>query len=90
MSGFLDQAKEKVRETVATGKHKADEFQANRAQSDLFKQLGAAYYAEQRQGASHDEVARLLALLDAHAESHASTGGTGPEGGEPPGPVGLA
>ncbi|MGA4541681.1 hypothetical protein ACPA54_17000 [Uniformispora flossi] len=94
MSGFLDQAKEKVRETVATGKLKADEFQANRAQSDLFKQLGAAYYAEQRQGAPHDEVARLLGLLDAHAESHAKDGGTGsgpgPEGGEPPGPVGLA
>lgn len=90
MTGFLDQAKEKVKETVATGKAKADEFQANRAQSDLYKQLGTAYYAEQRQGASHDEVARILGLLDAHINTHTASGGTEAEGNEPPGPVGIA
>jgi hypothetical protein len=88
MSGFLDKAKEKARETVATGKHKADEFQANRAQADLYKQLGAAYYAEQRQGASHDEVSRLLGLLDEHERTHGPRPGDTPSDG--PGPVGLA
>ncbi|MDI2131039.1 hypothetical protein [Yinghuangia seranimata] len=85
MSGFLDRAMEKAKETVATGKHKADEFQANRAQGDLYKQLGAAYYAEQRQGASHDEVARLLGLLEEHERVHGRSTGN-PEDG----PMGLA
>ncbi|WTW92561.1 hypothetical protein OG216_03845 [Streptomycetaceae bacterium NBC_01309] len=88
MSGFLDKAKEKAKETVATGKQKADEFQANRAQGDLYKQLGAAYYAEQRQGASHDEVSRLLTALDAHEREHGPSTGDSPTDG--PGPVGLA
>lgn len=87
MSGFLDKAKEKARETVATGKHKADEFQANRAQSHLYKELGAAYYAEQRQGASHDEVSRLLDRLDEHERTHGPSTGEDSEG---PGPVGIA
>ncbi|MCF2532373.1 hypothetical protein [Yinghuangia soli] len=88
MSNFLDKAKEKAKETMATGKQKADDFQANRAQGDLYKQLGAAYYAEQRQGASHDEVSRLLGLLDEHERAHGPSTGDRPTDG--PGPVGLA
>lgn len=88
MSSFLDKAKVKARETVATGKQKADEFQSHRAQTDLYKQLGAAYYAEQRQGASHDEVTRLLGLLDEHERVHGPSTGDKPSDG--PGPVGLA
>ncbi|UGQ12617.1 hypothetical protein LO772_03085 [Yinghuangia sp. ASG 101] len=88
MTSFLDKAKEKARDTVTTGKQKADEFQANRAQADLFKQLGAAYYAEQRRGAPHDEVSRLVGLLDEHERAHGPS--TGDQSSEGPGPVGLA
>jgi hypothetical protein len=86
MTSILEQAKTKANDLVTTGKHKVDEFQAHRAQSDLFKQLGAAYYAEQRKGASHDEVARILGLLDDHERVHGEHG----EDNEPPGPIGLA
>ncbi|MFI6586366.1 hypothetical protein [Embleya sp. NPDC050493] len=74
MSGFLDKAKKMAEDTVNTGKHKVEEVQVTREAGTLLKQLGTAYWREQRSGGSHEEVTRALAALDEHVAKHGDTG----------------
>lgn len=74
---LLDKAKvaaEKARVAAQQGVHqgqvKLDAMQARRRADVLLRELGWAYYAQQRQGASHEAVERALAALDAHAAEH--------------------
>ena len=69
--GFMDkvkaqaeQAMAKAQAGVAQGQAKLDTMQAGHQQSDLLRALGAAVYAEQRQGGASDAVTNALAALD--------------------------
>lgn len=55
---------------MAQGQAKLDALQAKRRSDALLRELGGAYYNEQRHGGSHDAVAACLAALDAHAAEH--------------------
>jgi hypothetical protein len=72
--GFLDKAKvaaqqaaQKAQQGVQQGQAKIDAMQAKKRADALLRDLGAAYYAEQRSGGDHDAVERALAAVDAHA-----------------------
>jgi len=57
----------KAQEGTAQVQAKFDTMQAKRSSDVLLRDLGAAYYAEQRQDGPHDQVEKALAALDAHA-----------------------
>lgn len=78
-----EQAMAKAQEVGAQGQAKVNELQAKRVQEGLFRELGEAYYAEQRSGGSHDAVQAALSALDAHEA--APTGSTTAESGTPSG-----
>ncbi|CAL9557057.1 hypothetical protein ACH4LN_22110 [Streptomyces albus] len=66
MAGFLDRAKEQAQRSIAQGKEKMEEVQAQRAGNDLLRRLGAAYYAEQRGTGSAEQVQQALAAVQEH------------------------
>jgi len=70
MSGFLDRAKQMAEQGMNTGKQKVEEVQVGREATALLKRLGAAYWAEQRDGGSHEEVVRALTAIDEHVAAH--------------------
>ncbi|MFI1762126.1 hypothetical protein ACH41H_08780 [Streptomyces sp. NPDC020800] len=70
MSGFLDRAKEQAQSALHQGKQKVDELQQQRAGNDLLKQLGAAYYTEQRGSGSAQATHDALTALEAHIAAH--------------------
>ncbi|MCX3060181.1 hypothetical protein [Streptomyces beihaiensis] len=70
MAGFLDRAKEQAQRGLTQGKQKLDEVQAQRAGADLLKQLGAAYYAEQRGSGGAEATQRALQAVEAHIAAH--------------------
>lgn len=93
--GFMDKARDAAQQATAKGKQglaqgqaKIDEVQTARAGDALMKRLGEAYYAEQRNGASHDAVVAALAAMDAHIAANGPLGqsGSGSAGGTPPSP----
>jgi len=57
----------RAQEGTAQVQAKFDAAQAKRATDTLLRDLGAAYYAEQRQGGPHDAVDKGLVALDTHA-----------------------
>lgn len=57
----------KAQQGTAQVQAKFDTVQAKRSADALLRDLGAAYYGEQRQGGPHDAVDRAMAALDAHA-----------------------
>jgi hypothetical protein len=61
-----EQVTAKAQQGVAQGQAKLNELQASRARDALLRDLGAAYYAEQRSGGSPQAVARALAKVDAN------------------------
>ena len=65
-----EQAVAKAQQGVAQGKEKVEELQAKRHADALLRNLGAAYYAQQRSGGSDNAVTAALATLDAHATEH--------------------
>lgn len=74
--GFMDKAKETAEKARASaqqaahqGQAKVEEYQFDRNTNQLYKNLGEAYYAEQRRGGSPDAVATALAAVDAHLAS---------------------
>ncbi len=94
--GFMDkvkaqaeQAVAKAQQGVAQGQARLDTMQASRQADALLRDLGAAYYAEQRQGAPSDAVAAALAKVDAHATEHGTinTAATAPSPGSPAAPT---
>ncbi|MEU2511440.1 hypothetical protein [Streptomyces syringium] len=70
MAGFLDRAKEQAQRSMAQGKEKLEEVQAQRAGADLLKKLGAAYYAERRGAGTPEATHQALAALEAHIAVH--------------------
>jgi hypothetical protein len=75
------QALTKAQQGVRQGRAKIDEAQAKHQWDGLLRNLGAAVYAEQRQGGSSDAVAAALAALDAQAERVRTSEGDGSEDG---------
>ncbi|MEU9190884.1 hypothetical protein AB0D14_41595 [Streptomyces sp. NPDC048484] len=70
MAGFMDRAKEQAQRGLTQGKQKIDEVQAQRAGSDLLKNLGAAYFAEQRGSGSPQATQQALQSLESHIAAH--------------------
>jgi hypothetical protein len=71
--GLMDKVKQsaetalnKAQQGVNQGKAKIDHAQSKRQWDGLLNNLGAAVWAEQREGGSHDGVTTALAALDAH------------------------
>jgi hypothetical protein len=97
--GFMDKVKSqaeqalaKAQQGVAQGQEKLDALQGKRAGDALLRDLGAAYYAQQRTGGPADAVATALAALDAHVATHgpldtAPSAGTGDGVAFDPGPA---
>jgi len=78
--GFMDkvkaqaeQAVSKGQDAVAQGQTKLNEMQAAKAHDALLRDLGAAYYAQQRSGGPADAVTAALAALDSEAAPAAPT-----------------
>lgn len=65
-----EQAINKAQQGVAQGQAKLDEVQAKRQADQLLRDLGAAYYAAERQGGSAEDVATALAAVDDHFATH--------------------
>lgn len=72
-----EQAMVKAQQGVAQGQTKLNEMQAGKSQDGLYRDLGSAYYAQQRSGGSADAVEAALAALDAQAKA-APTGQSTP------------
>ena len=82
--GFMDKAREaaqqataKAQQGLAQGQAKLDEVQTSRAADGLLRDVGAAFYAEQRSGGSYEAVVAALGALDAHVAAHGPLGQTG-------------
>jgi hypothetical protein len=75
--GLLDKVKAqaeqvaaKAQQGVSQGQAKLDAMQAKKQGDALLRDLGAAYFAQQRSGGSADAVAEALAKVDAHIAEH--------------------
>jgi CBS domain-containing protein len=71
----LDQAKK----GVEWGRARLDEAQARRQHRVLLQRLGEARYAEHSGQGTQEDTARVLAVLDAHAQAHPEAQALGPE-----------
>jgi hypothetical protein len=74
--GFMDKVKQqaeqamvKAQSGVAQGQAKLGAMSAAKQNSELLHALGAAYYAQERQGGSPEAVAAAFAALDAAAQT---------------------
>ncbi|MGH9106906.1 MAG: hypothetical protein ACRDZX_13965 [Acidimicrobiales bacterium] len=83
-----EQALTKAQQGVNQGKAKIDQAQAKHQWDGLLRDLGAAVYAERREGAPSAAVSAALAALDAHRatqgapEEGDADGGAGPSAPE--------
>ena len=75
--GLLDKVKAqaeqvavKAQQGVSQGQAKLEEMQAKKQGDALLRELGAAYFAQQRSGGSADAVTAALAKVDAHVAEH--------------------
>lgn len=91
--GLMDKVKAQAEQAVAKGKQgvaqgqaKIGDVQSKRQVDSLMHDLGAAYYAEQRDGGSHDAVVQALAAVD-EAKTAAASGAPGGSDG-PDAPTG--
>ncbi len=85
--GFLDKARETAQQALAQAQHgveqgqeKIEEMQAKRTLDGLYRDLGAAFYAEQRHGGSRDAVVAALGAVDHHVATHQAPGGSAASG----------
>jgi uncharacterized protein (DUF2164 family) len=76
--GLVDKVKEQAehagrvaQQGLSQGQAKIDQMQAKRQSQFLFRRLGEAYYAQQRQGGSAEAVTAALAALDEHVAAQA-------------------
>jgi hypothetical protein len=90
--GFMDKVKQtagqamtKAQQGVSQGKAKLDEVQAKRQWDALLRNLGAAYYAQERQNGPADAVGTAMAALDEHASAHGAGSTSAEELGTPSG-----
>ena len=81
-----EQAVAKAQQGVAQGQSKLDAMQTKRREDALFRNLGAAYYEQQRKAGPSDAVAAALAAVDAHVQEHGGVDTTMrlPEQHQPP------
>ena len=75
--GLMDKVKAQAEQAVAIaqkgvaqGQAKVEEVQAKRHADALLRNLGAAYFAQQRTGGGADAVTSALAAVDAHVAEH--------------------
>ncbi len=68
--GLLEKAKTKAQHGVLQGQAKLGEVQAHRALDRLYRDLGAAYYAEQRSSGDHTKVTAGLEAVDPWLDMH--------------------
>src|SRR5450759_2681176 len=85
--GFMDKAREaaqqataKAQQGIAQGQAKIDDVQTSRAADGLLREVGAAFYAEQRSGGSHEAVVAARGAVDAHVAAHGPLGQAGQTG----------
>ena len=101
MAGFLDKAKQAAQQAldeakkgIDSGQAKLDEHQAKRETDRLLAEVGAAVYAQHRQGGSAESVTAALAAVDAHVAQNGLVGfppsavgpGSNPGDSSPPPP----
>jgi hypothetical protein len=67
-----EQAMVKAQQGVQQGQTKLNEMQAGKSHDALLRDLGAAYYAQQRSGGSADAVTAAVEALDTHATDAAA------------------
>lgn len=79
-----EQAVAKAQQGMAQGQSKLDELQAKKRADALLRELGAAYYAQQRSGGSAEAVASALAAVDAHAAEHGAVDTSAAVPSQPP------
>ncbi len=87
--GFMDKAKDaaakaaaSAQQAAAQGQAKVQEYQATKTSEDvLFRNLGRAFYEEQRHGGSRDGVVAALNAIDA---ARAGVGATGTPAADAP------
>jgi hypothetical protein len=65
-----EQAVAKGQQAMAQGQSKVEELQAKRQGDALLRDLGAAYFAQQRSGGSAEAVTAALGKVDAHVAEH--------------------
>ena len=75
--GLLDKVKAqaeqvaaKAQQGVSQGQAKIEEMQVKKQSDALLRDLGAAYFAQQRSGGSAEAVTDALAKVDAHIAAH--------------------
>lgn len=68
-----EQALSKAQEGVSQGRAKLDEVQTKRQGDALLRNLGAAVYAERREGGSARDVDAALSALDDHVRAQRAT-----------------
>jgi len=64
----------KGKEGAAQGHAKFDAMQAKKQSDALLRDLGAAYYAQERKGGSADAVSAALAKVVAYEAEHGAAG----------------
>ncbi len=69
-----------VQQGLGQGQAKFNELRANQKANSLLRNLGAAYYAQQREGGPAQAVSEALAAMDRHVEAHRHETETGADG----------
>jgi hypothetical protein len=77
-----------AKQGVSQGQAKLDQLQAKRQSQTLFRRLGEAYYAQQRQDGSAEAVTAALAALDQHVAAQAERKDDDADGGPVPAATG--
>jgi hypothetical protein len=92
--GFMDKVREqstqlaqKAQETAREGKVKLDQAQAKRRADAIFRDLGAAVYAERTGRAGADNQEKIDRLVEALSRQEADQGLGDTEGGTPAAPA---
>ncbi len=75
--GLMDKVKQQAehalqmaQQGVSQGQAKLDQVQAKRQADGLLRNLGAAYFAQQREGAPAAAVDAAIAAIDEHVAAH--------------------
>jgi len=94
--GFMDKVREqstvlaqKAQETAREGKVKLDQAQAKRRADAIFRDLGAAVYAERTGRAGPDNKEKIDRLIEALSRQEAEQGLGDADGGTPPASAGT-
>ncbi|HUW17572.1 MAG TPA: hypothetical protein VMW94_10885 [Actinomycetes bacterium] len=92
--GFMDkaraaaqQAMDEAKKGIDSGQAKLDEVQAKREMDKQLAALGAAFYLEQRQDGSRDDVNAALGAVDGLVQEHGMVGFPDPAEASPPDPA---